>query len=80
MTYTQVEAGFMECVDKGVVRIKYDTSNNTYSYDCNCSCVYFNSTPKCPSALSTKRWYKNDGRYRKKLLNKLHQLHPELFI
>lgn len=79
MTYNQVEAGFMECVDKGVIKIS-STDNNTYRYDCNYSCVSFNSSPKCPSRLSTKRWCKNDGRYRKQLLTKLHQLHPELFI
>lgn len=80
MTYDQVEADFVQCIDKDVVRITYNTSNNTYSYDCNYSCVYFNNNPKCSFGSSTARWCRNDGKHRKRLLSKAHQLHPELFI
>lgn len=80
MTYNQVEAEFMECVDKGVVKVNHSTDRDAYSYDCNYSCIYFDSSPKCPLRSSTNRWCKNDGKYRRQLLTKLHQLHPELFI
>lgn len=80
MTYEEIESEFIECLDKGVVKIEYDTVNNTHDYGCNYSCTYHDNIPKCMLRPDTDRWCINDGKYRKLLLSKIYQLHPELFI
>ena len=77
MTYEAIEAEFLDCVDKGIVTIIYDSK---FIYTCTCSCHGAKFLPACPLSDHDDRWCKHGGEHYKNLLAKVYQTRPELFI
>ena len=77
MTYEAIEAEFLDCVDKGIVTIIYDSK---FIYTCTCSCHGAKFLPACPLSDHDDPWCKHDGNYAKELLSACHKKYPELFI